>query len=191
MLTRTLLIIFSVYLSQTVSSQSITMPVTRKEGVDPVTHSQKLLSQYRTDFLHEHIPELDESFHIQEIDFKIGTEEGIVISFVNQMNLIYTGPIYFSTEFQGIDTISEFVYDTGSGDLTTTSSLCTRGCSSKYYDHEKSLTAVTHSQVLSTLRYGSATFRGMYTRDTVCIAPIIDLCVHDFKFFEIIRASGF
>ena len=36
---------------------------------------------------------------MQELDFLIGTEDGVTISFVNQMNLIYTGPVYFSNDF--------------------------------------------------------------------------------------------
>ena len=60
----------------------------------------------------------------------IGTEDGATISFVNQQNLIYTGPVYFTSEFQGAGSESEFIYDTGSRDLTTTSTLCNFGCAS-------------------------------------------------------------
>ena len=101
------------------------------------------------------------------------------------MNLIYTGPVYFSSDFQGLGGRSRFIYDTGSGDLTTTSTFCDSGCRTQYYNQDKSATAVQVSHGISTLRYGSATLRGFYVEDTVCLAPIAELCVEDFKFFAI------
>ena len=109
------------------------------------------------------------------------------------MNLIYTGPVYFTANFQGLKerSNSRFIYDTGSGDLTTTSTFCNFGCRTQYYDQDKSLTAVQVTENISTLRYGSATLQGFYVEDTVCVAPVSDLCVDNFKFFEITAASGF
>ena len=80
-----------------------------------------------------------------KISAEAALEEGPVdssISFVdlaNELNLAYTGPVFFGTPLQGtID--SEFVYDTGSGYLATTSSDCF-GCDSQYYNVESSLSS--------------------------------------------------
>ena len=40
------------------------------------------------------------------------------------------------------------------------------------------------------MKYGSATLNGYYVKDTVCIAKEADLCVKDFKFFEITYDKG-
>ena len=55
-----------------------------------------------------------------------GDSSGKVIPLKNIQNLSYLGPVYFTDSFQGSDAPqSEFVYDTGSGDLTVTSTDCT------------------------------------------------------------------
>ena len=73
-------------------------------------------------------------------------------------------------QFQGESGDSEFVYDTGSGVLTTTSVDCISGCETSYYDQSRSTTAVTISANDSVLRYGSATLQGKYVQDTTCVA---------------------
>jgi hypothetical protein len=58
---------------------------------------------------------------------------------VNNLNLAYVGPVYFGTPIQQSKT-AEFVYDTGSGYLTTTSTQCLL-CRTKYYNPTASTTA--------------------------------------------------
>ena len=105
--------------------------------------------------------------------------------------MAYTGPIYFTDQFQGEGGDSEFVYDTGSGVLTTTSVDCISGCETSYYDQSRSTTAVTISANDSVLRYGSATLQGKYVQDTTCVAAYVDECVENFEFFKILSATGF
>ena len=114
-----------------------------------------------------------------------------IIDLVNYQNVAYTGPIYFTAEFQGIDSEPNFIYDTGSGALTTTSVSCTAGCSSQYYNQTKSKTAVTLDLEERKLVYGSATLTGINVEDTVCISPKTEDCVHDLKFLKITQATGF
>ena len=114
-----------------------------------------------------------------------------IIDLVNYQNVAYTGPIYFTSEFQGIGAQPNFIYDTGSGALTTTSTVCTAGCASQYYNQTKSQTAITVDTEESQLVYGSATLRGIFVEDTVCIAPKESDCVHNLKFLKIVEATGF
>ena len=86
--------------------------------------------------------------------------------------------------------MTAYVYDTGSGDLTTTSKNCDKGCVNKIYDEASSTTAVKVDGSEKTLSYGSATLDGYYVKDTVCIGTKESLCVKDFTFFEIVEDTG-
>ena len=86
--------------------------------------------------------------------------------------------------------MTAYVYDTGSGDLTTTSKNCVSGCHNKIYDEASSTTAVKIDGSEKTLSYGSATLDGYYVKDTVCIGTKESLCVKDFTFFEIVEDTG-
>ena len=115
-------------------------------------------------------------------------EEGSVgelspIDMVNHNNLSYTGPVYFGTPFQDSKE-SIFVYDTGSGYLTTTSNECTY-CVSQYYDVKGSSTARRSSleSKKKELDYGSATLVGYLGQDHVCLSKDSSICVQDFDFF--------
>ena len=139
------------------SSQTLTIPINRKQGIEPITRSQILLTEHRKSFL--------------------GDSENDSIDLINYQNLAYTGPIYFTNEFQGKGETSDFVYDTGSGVLTTTSVSCINGCKTSYYDQSKSQTAVSISKHDEVLNYGSAILQGRYVQDTVCIATNSSECV--------------
>ena len=120
-----------------------------------------------------------------------GASAGRVIPLKDVQNLSYLGPVYFTDSFQGADAPqSEFVYDTGSGDLTVTSTNCTEGCKTQYYDQAASSTAQVVPNSETQLSYGSATLDGVFVKDTVCLATELDFCVDDFKFFEIVEAKG-
>ena len=100
----------------------------------------------------------------------------------------------FGTPLQGYEG-SSFIYDTGSGYLTTTTTACsyTSGCSTTYYDQELSSTAATvQPQTERTLVYGSAELRGFDGTDVVCLSSDADqsLCATDFQFFLITYAHG-
>ena len=88
------------------------------------------------------------------------------------------------TPIQG-NSKSDFVYDTGSGTLTTTTDSCLFGCTSEYYDPDASSTANITTNETSILEYGSANLTGMYVRDHVCLRDSQDLCVNNFTFFAI------
>ena len=104
----------------------------------------------------------------------------------NNVNLAYTGPIYFGTPLQEGQN-PEFVYDTGSGYLTTTSTSC-YDCNSQYYDPTSSETARVVSSSTKKLEYGSASLTGYMGSDEVCLNN--NTCVSDFEFFVITSQSG-
>ena len=100
----------------------------------------------------------------------------------------------FGTPLQGYEG-SSFIYDTGSGYLTTTTTACSyiSGCSTTYYDQGLSSTAATvQPQTERTLVYGSAELRGFDGTDIVCLSSDADqsLCATDFQFFLITYAHG-
>ena len=103
------------------------------------------------------------------------------------MNLAYTGPVYFGTPLQTDGKEPEFVYDTGSGYLTTTSTVC-NNCGTQYYDPAVSDSAEVVSEASKKLEYGSATLVGYMGSDEVCVNE--QTCVDDFEFF-VITSSGF
>ena len=158
-------------------ASSFTVPVTRKDRVKPITRSQKLLAEH---FNHK----LQESHNLDESSPQV--------KLTNLGNVAYLGPMYFTDQFQGSDLgrPPAFVYDSGSGDLTTTSADCGSSCSSHVYDFSKSTTAHRVTDTVDTLKYGSATLQGYYVEDTVCLAAEANLCVKSFKFFEITKDEG-
>ena len=106
---------------------------------------------------------------------------------LNNMNLAYTGPVYFGTPIQHNDNGAEFVYDTGSGYLTTTSTLCS-SCGSQYYDPSESTSfKVVQTQDME-LDYGSANLVGKLASDRTCLSETT--CVNDFEFFVITHQNG-
>ena len=114
------------------------------------------------------------------------------IELANANNLAYTGPVLFGTPLQGTQN-SRFIYDTGSGYLTTTTTECYAGCSAPYYDQASSSTASTvQPKTEFTLTYGSAELRGFDGTDTVCLNSDADqsLCASDFEFYLITYAHG-
>ena len=171
------------------------VPITRRSVSMPITLTQQYITEYHVnsiiaeangeDFEPKHFSEtvldLSRGNELEKklndtVKFNDGAalEEGpddSTISFIdlaNQLNLAYTGPVFFGTPLQGsID--SEFVYDTGSGYLTTTSSDCL-GCDSQYYDAETSLSNKKIDEEPKVLRYGSATVFGSVSYDRVCLA---------------------
>ena len=104
------------------------------------------------------------------------------VKLVNYGNLAYVGPVYFTDQFQGSENgkVTNYVYDTGSGDLTTTSTNCVSGCATKVYNQEQSTTAKKIDGSDTTLSYGSATLDGYFVKDTVCLGTEASFCVKDF-----------
>ena len=90
------------------------------------------------------------------------------IELVNSLNLSYSGPVYFGTPLQIGQNTSNYIYDTGSGYLTTTSTACST-CSTHYYDPTSSTTAKVESKEQKKLDYGSAALKGYLGTDQVCL----------------------
>ena len=111
------------------------------------------------------------------------------IELLNHLNLAYSGPVYFGTPLQVPSRDSEFIYDTGSGYLTTTSTACSN-CISKYYDPTVSSSARVYSSQTEKLDYGSASLTGYLGTDMVCLDTEEQVCVSNFEFFVIQSASG-
>ena len=89
------------------------------------------------------------------------------IDLLNRLNLAYSGPVYFGTPLQlSANDSSDFIYDTGSGYLTTTSSDC-HSCPSQYYDPPTSNSARVSSSRTKKLDYGSANLVGYMGTDFV------------------------
>ena len=56
-----------------------------------------------------------------------------LLNLTNNLNVQYTGTVFIGSPLQGQNTSSNFIYDTGSGYLATTSVDC-GNCATKYYD---------------------------------------------------------
>ena len=104
----------------------------------------------------------------------------------NLSNSAYTGPVYFGSPMQ--EGTPMFVYDSGSGWLTTTSTSCSNCEGSKYYNPAASDTYDLVSSETVSLSYGSATLDGLYVKDNVCLSSTT--CVADFEFFMIEKEEG-
>ena len=104
--------------------------------------------------------------------------------------MAYTGPVYFGTPIQGNED-SDFVYDTGSGYLVTTSSDCDL-CDSQYFDPSLSTSGSVVSSSPKILRYGSATVFGTIVNDRVCLEhdEPLDMCAESFEFLVMTKSKG-
>ena len=104
--------------------------------------------------------------------------------------MAYTGPVFLGTPLQG-SYDSNFIYDTGSGYLITTSKNCTF-CNTQYYDQEASTSAAQTNDTAVNLVYGSADVTGYLVEDVVCLddSEKQDLCVADFAFLAVTEAAG-
>lgn len=105
---------------------------------------------------------------------------------------MYTGPVFLGTPLQKPD--AKFMYDTGSGVLTATSTDCYMGCSSRVYNPSASTTCNTTDSRNDTLEYGSANLTGTFMRDHVCLPSSggdDQLCVQNLTLFAITQAQGF
>ena len=147
-----------------VNGKSFTVPIKKKFFGKPVTKSQKMLQ----DFHHKYLT--DKYERMTQLKGSAGNTEGKKrlkqsIDMINNMNLAYTGPVYFGTPVQPQDD-SEFVYDTGSGYLTTTATSCST-CGSQYYNPEASSTSKVskHRGNRKQLDYGSASLVGYIGSD--------------------------
>ena len=124
------------------------------------------------------LPELIQMLRIQYIDL------------VNQLNLAYTGPVFFGTPLQG-NQDADFVYDTGSGYLTVTSTACDV-CDSQYFSPGISESGRALGLKPKVLRYGSATLAGVMVADRVCLSDEepLDVCADDFEFLVMTKSKG-
>ena len=113
-----------------------------------------------------------------------------IIPLVNSFNFAYQGPVYFGTPLQTLKNPS-FIYDTGSGVLTTTSSDC-QLChlTNRYYNPDASESFAQVSEGDDELEYGSATLYGYYGTDVVCLDTDERICVDSFEFFVITQQQG-
>ena len=168
------------------TGKSYTIPIKKTLLSKPVTKTQKMLTDYHHKYLlkkYEGLLQLKGSQVKEEGKKRLKQS----IDMINNMNLAYTGPVHFGTPTQMNDD-SEFVYDTGSGYLTTTSTSCS-SCGSKYYDPDASNpSSVSSGSGRKELDYGSASLVGYLGSDQVCLAE--NMCVSDFEFFVITKQSG-
>ena len=153
---------------------SISVPVTRIKGLQsPLTDTQKLIEESHREILSDLYSELP-------------------INLTNNQNMAYAGPVYFGTPLQ-VEGITEraFIYDTGSGWLTVTSSSCST-CSTGYkmYDSSASTTSKQVASDTNELDYGSATLLGSTYSDRVCLTEDGGSCLSDFEFFVIEHETG-
>ena len=83
------------------------------------------------------------------------------------------------------------MYDTGSGYLTTTSTVCDV-CDTQYFDPLDSTSGGVISNKPKILRYGSATLAGLMVRDRVCLLneEPLAVCADDFEFLVMTKAKG-
>lgn len=168
--------------------KTFTLPIKKKKFSSPVTHTQRLVH----DCHHQHLMQGYQSYFASKVAHDpIEEEEGKFrlqqsIDLINNLNLAYVAPVYFGTPLQQTKE-AEFVYDTGSGYLTTTSTSCS-SCGTAYYDPSKSETADVVSSATKQLDYGSASLTGYMGSDQVCLSE--DMCVQGFDFFVITNQSG-
>ena len=72
---------------------------------------------------------------------------------MNSAHVAYTGPLWFGTPLAGAAD-SKFMYDTGSSQVVTTSTLCTTDCTQKYFDPAAS-TSYMYLKDADDITYGS------------------------------------
>lgn len=140
------------------SSKTFTIPLQRTQVDQPITRTQKMVTDYHHERIKKNFSMLQETAGErnpeEEENRKFMLKQQIDL--VNKSNLAYTGPVLFGTPLQTDGNTSNYVYDSGSGYLTTTSTSCST-CYSQQYDPSTSSTAKVVSSKTSTLSYGSAT----------------------------------
>jgi hypothetical protein len=109
---------------------------------------------------------------------------------INSNNLAYSGPVFLGTPAQG-NALSDFIYDTGSGYLTVTTTGCTNCGPTPYYDPALSSSTASSTYTTTQLAYGSANLSGSMGADTVClVSNDPTTCVTNFSFFKILQQTG-
>jgi len=105
--------------------------------------------------------------------------------------MMYAGPVFFGTPLQHAYNNS-YIYDTGSGIVTTSSSECYLGCDSHAYNANQSSTSHVYNDTKFELRYGSANLTGSYINDVACLGDneTSVMCADNFTFFQITQAQG-
>jgi len=110
-----------------------------------------------------------------------------IIKLGNSGNTYYTGPMYFGTPLQGIN--SSFIYDTSS-DYTLTSSTWCSNCNTTYFDPDLSTTFSNSTDDDTTyLNYNNEDelYEGYMGVDRVCLSKntTYSSCAKGFMFFVI------
>jgi len=169
------------------AAKTVTVPITKTAFAKPVTRTQKMLSEYH----HARMEQKFESMiELLPYDSTLGKlrlqQQQASIELANNLNLAYVGPVLFGTPLQP-ESAQGYVYDTGSGYLTTTSTNC-QTCSSNAYNPAASTTAGGSELTTKQLDYGSASLKGYLGSDQVCLAS--EMCVNNFQFFVITWQSG-
>ena len=159
----------------------IEVPLTRSTLKEPVTKSQKMLHDY-------HAARRVEGPQSLVAEGSIGaTDQGYRMALNNTANMAYTGPAWFGTPGQYGQQM--YIYDTGSGIVTTTTTNCYKGCESHVYNPDQSTTKSNFNSTQVELRYGSANLTGNFINDRVCLSRST-MCADNFTFFEIVQAEG-
>lgn len=150
-------------LSVLVSGKTFTVPLTRTQLDKPITRTQKMVTDFHHKEIRKNFSLLQESRSPEEeSQRKMLLKQQIDL--VNKSNLAYTGPVLFGTPLQTAGDTSNYVYDSGSGYLTTTSTSCS-SCPTQIYNPQTSSTAKVVSSKTSQLVYGSATLDGYMGSD--------------------------
>lgn len=159
------------------TAKIFSVPVQRKHGGPPITRLQKWIADLQSAKQETRMA----NGGADQLETKIGL--------TNNYNLQYIGPAMVGTPLQDGGS-NQFVYDTGSGFLTITTTGCT-DCSSIAYNPSLSSTVGTSSYTETQLIYGSATLNGQMASDKVCtVSNAPTTCVTDFSFFEIKSQTG-
>ena len=147
---------------------------------------QKLLHEDRLKMRQAALESLGEN----ELFRSATNSDGVTLPLANTENLYYAGSVYIGTPQQGG---SEFIFDSGSGYLTTTSVGClTCNTTAPVYNPAASSTyskdtTGTYASTIS-LSYGSADLKGYMGTDVVSLTPSgtsPQLTATDFSFFII------
>ena len=153
---------------------SFTVPLQKSKQKEPLTKTQKLVTDFHKSEMAKRAEERGEdSANLQS-----------EIELTNTLNLSYTGPVYFGTPLQTSASESEFIYDTGSGYLTTTTTECSN-CSPQYYDMSASTSRVVTNSTTFELSYGSADLQGYMVNDLACLDTSESICADSFSFYAI------
>ena len=104
----------------------------RKYSETPITPMQKLLHEERLKMRQAALDSLGEN----ELFSSATTSSEFYLPLYNTLNLYYSGSVYIGTPQQGG---SEFIFDSGSGYLTTTTTGCS-SCTSHVFNSAASST---------------------------------------------------